>query len=298
MDSKKIYRILSLLFLVLTVLFFVLYLRETKVKGKVSDEFITEAVTNIREHGVKISRNVIDTAIPHEGIYYFEVPDADEHDNIIVDELVTRIFGDNALTSRFETPNGVSVSIYSADNSNELGRIVFDNSDFSFLLIKKGVNVSGTEKPVTNGRTDLLTDENTKLLSLICNNLTNGSEMDTRISGCSGDSESFVVTVLQTVDGHDISDSYINFTFDENELVSVSGKWIVEEPKEKYNNKLTDGVNALYSLDFQQIDKITQQRIVYVMNNAESKRYYLIPMWEISYVSKNGNKVKELVDAI
>ena len=57
-------------------------------------------------------------------------------------------------------------------------------------------------------------------------------------------------------------------------------------------------MNVLYTLDFEQIQSIEYQRIVYVIKNADSDRYYLIPMWEVSYMDKSGEKNIDLIDAI
>ena len=298
MDSKRVYRILSLLFLVLTVLFFLLYAREKNFKDRLSEDFVSEAINNIRSDGIEISESVIHTSVTDVNIYNFDIPVIEEHNNKLSKAVSEAVFGQDVSTSRFETPDGISVSIYDKESKSELGRIVFNNCDLSFSLLKNGINISGIESPVMNGRTDLIDESEKDLVSLVCKKLTNSSKMNYRISGCSGDSDFFVVTAVQTVGGYDVSDAFVNFSFDGNELVSVSGKWIVEEPKAKYNNTLTDGVNVLYTLDFEQIKSIEYQRIVYVIKNADSDRYYLIPMWEISYMDKSGQKKIDLVDAI
>ena len=298
MDSKKIYRIMSVLFLVLTILFFVLYANEKKNKNSLSDEFVTESVINLRSNEIEIDENIIDRIIPNKDIYCYTASSTEEQNELLTKEFTRALFNREVSTARFETPDGVSMRIYGNDSETELGKIVFNNSDSSFVFLKDGVNISGIEKPVLNNRTDFLTDDNIKFLSKICDGLTVGTKMDFRISGCSGDKEFFVVTAVQTVDGHDISDAFVNFSFDNDELVSVSGKWIIEEPKAKYNNTLIDGVNVLYMLDLQQIKSIDSQRIVYVVKTADSENCYLIPVWEVSYTDVNGEKVKELIDGI
>ena len=298
MDSKRVYRILSLLFFVLTILFFFLYAREKNFKDRLSEDFVSEALAHIRSNGVEISESVIETAVSDINIYNFDISILEEHYDKLSKALSEAVFDQDVSTSRFETPEGIAVSVYDNESDSELGRIIFNNSDLSFSLLKTGINISGIESPVMNGRTDLLDDAEKDMISLVCKKLTNSSKMNYRISGCSGDSDFFVVTAVQTVGGYDVSDAFVNFSFDGKELVSVSGKSIVEELKAKYNNTLTDGVNVLYTLDFEQIQSIEYQRIVYVIKNADSDRYYLIPMWEVSYMDKSGEKNIDLIDAI
>lgn len=298
MDSKRIYRILSVLFFILTVFFFVLFLKENMVKGSLSDEYVTEAVINIQAQGVDITKEIISYEIPEKDIYSFVMTDVETHNSEITDVICQYAFENETSTSKFETPVGTVVSVYKKDSDNEIGRIIFNNSEFSFEFMKSGINISGTENPFLNERQDLITTDVYNLVDKVCKNLTNSSKMNYRVSGCSGDNEFFVVTAVQTVKKHDISDAFMNFAFENNKLVSVSGNWIIDEPNAKYSNTLVDGVNALYSLDLREISKIERQRIVYDIKNADSDRYYLIPVWEICYVDKNGERKTYFADAI
>lgn len=298
MDAKKIYRVLSIVFLVLAVLFFVLYRNEQKIKSEISDEFIQSAVENLNESGVNISEEIIEKTIPERDIFYFEIDSLEVHYEVITKALCQSVYASDVSTAKFETPDGISVGIYGKDSQTEIGRIIFNGSDFSFRLYKNGVNISGTDVPVKNGNLEIVSEPNRKLVENICDSLTSGAKVSYRLSGCSGDSDLFVVTSVQMIDGHDCSDIFMNFVFENNELVSVSGKWVAETPKAKYNNTLTDGINVLYSLDIDSVSEVLNQRIVYVLKNADKETYYFVPVWEITYLTKDGVNKVELFDAI
>ena len=288
MDAKIVNRVLSVIFFVLAVFFFVLYNRELNIKSRLSDDFVKEAVLNLENSGVDISPEIINPDIPSKSIYVFEIDSIDNHNDAVAQLLCEKLYGNGVTTAKFEMPDGVSVGIYGGEDKNEIARIVFNNGDSSFRLVKDGINISGTDMPFLNGKTDMISENKQSVILEICKTLSDKSKLNYRLSGCSGDENFSVATAVMTVDGHDCSDVFMNFVFENGELVAVFGRWIIEPVKSKYNNTLIDGINALYELDLDQVSAVTGQKISYKLKSTDSSKYYFIPVWEISYTDKNG----------
>ena len=298
MEVKRIAVILIIIFFSLTVLFYSLYRKEAVNKTLLTDEFVSGAVQNLTSSGVEVSAEDIERTIPEKDIYVFEVPTVDIHHGKITEAITKIVYGGNVTTASFDTPDGISVGIYDKTNeSKEVGRVVFSNENLSFNFSMKGINTSGKSTAITNGDLDVITDSHKNLIKRVIEELSSDSTTF-RISGASSNDEYIIVTVIQKIGGHDIHDVYINFMFHGEEVIDISGKWIVEKVNAEYHNKLVDGVNVLYQLDIENISSIENERLVYLLRKSEYNRFFLIPGWEITYTDKSGKLLMSYFNAL
>lgn len=300
MQARKVYRFLIVIFLVLTLVFYFLYRKESDSKSNLSDDFVADATKNIEKKGVVLSTDVIEKSIPEKNIYTYELKSVSDYEKTVTDCVVSEIFAKNANVASFDTPDGTSVGIYlDGDDSRESGRIVFNSSDLTFNYAKSGVSIEGAYTSVSNGLGDDVNSKNKKFIDSFVKKLSSDSYVTSyRISGYSSNEEYSVVTVIQTIDGYDLYGVYINFVFMGDEVVGLFGNWITQTPGAKYYNKLVDGVNVLYKLDFEEIGEITGEKLVYFLRRGDNNKFFVIPGWEISYIDKNGKNKKAHFDAL
>lgn len=300
MEQKKVVGFLIAVFLVLSVLFLSLYRSEEISKTTLSDDFIEGAVENLSSSDIRIEESVIVRDIPDDDIYYFDNSDTEGNNERIIKAVIDTVYdNENVTTTRFDTPVGVSVGIYSGDDdSAELGRIVFSDNDFSFRYSKKGVSVSGADLPVFGFDEETASAEEQNVVDRICRALAEKEHNSYRISGVGGDENYKIVTAFKTIEKKDITDVYLNFVFENGTLVAATGSWFTYTPKAKYHESLTDGVNVLYKLNLADIKSVDGERTVYRLKKSTDNNCYLVPAWEISYTDKNDNARKAYFDAL
>lgn len=299
MESRKICRLLIAIFIVLILMFCFLFKIEESKQTVLSEEFIFEAVENISSNGISISEEMILRDVPETNIYCLDEKAEEDFFEIISSSLITTVFGGNVSTTQFDTPSGTTLGIYTNEgDESELGRLVFSENDYTFSISRKGVSMSGGEDPITNMDTSSVSETAMGKISEIVEKLNSKSRMDYRITGSTFDNDFLIVTVNQTVAGYDIDTAHINFVFENDDIIIVSGKWITSLAKSEYHNTLTDGVNVLYKLDFDNVSAIHGERIVYSLRKADNNRTFLLPCWEISYNDNNGNFKKSYFDAV
>ena len=261
MDIKKICLFLIVIFTFLALLFNVLYVAELKEKTVLSDELLAGAVENLNARGITVDEEIIDKYTPERDIYFFEV--SNDHFEKICKSVCVNLFGDNVVTTEFDTPDGFSVGI--SDKSSyerEIGRIVLSESEFSFTYRKNGISMYYGDEPIVNMQQDGLTDEILKVIDTLIRDISSSSRLGYSITGCSLSDDYLIVTAMQTIDGNEINDVYINFVLQNNEPVIISGSWITDVPKAKYHNTLTDGVNVLFKLDIEDVKTVLSERVV------------------------------------
>lgn len=298
MEIKRICRFLIVIFLILSLLFNYLYTVELKKRTVVSDELVESAVRNLSSYGIDVNEANIEKNMPERDIYFFEISDNYEYYKKVSSSLCNCLFVSNVVTTEFDTPDGYSVGIYDMTSyGKELGRIIFSRSDLSFVFSKNGLSMKDGDEPIENMQTDEISESIKSVIYDVVVNMTNSSRLGYRIAGSSSNDMYRIVSVMQTIDNNDISNSFMNFVFSEGELVILSGKWITEVPKAKYHNTLLDGVNVLYKLNLDQIKSIDRQEIVYSLRITDNK-CYIIPCWKISYTNKQNDSVISLFDAL
>jgi len=200
--------------------------------------------------------------------------------------------------SKLNTPEGFSVTFSDEENPEvKTGRLLFNESDFGFVYTAYGSNISSNSSVIYNSDVDV--DEyQLSTVSCLVQNLSAHKSMGYRITG-SVEGENYVmVSAVQTVNGIDLHDVYINFVFEEDNLVHAMGRWITVKHSAEYHEELTDGINVLYKLDFDTIGEIKSERIVYTVKKGSTGKYYLVPCWEIITADKEGNVKRDYFDAL
>ncbi len=299
MEIKKICRFLIFIFFVLAILFYSLYTAELKEKSVVSDELISGAVENLNLRDISVNEDVIYKNTPECDIYYFEIGEDKKHFEKICTSICKNLFGSEIVTTEFDTPEGFSVGIFDKSSyEKEIGRIILSESDLSFVYTKNGISMVNGDKPIENMQTDGITDDTAAIIDKVVSDINSGSKLGYNITGSSSSDDFLIVTAMQTIDGNEISDVYMNFVFQENELVIISGNWITEQPKAKYHNTLLDGVNVLYKLDLDFVSSIESESVVYSLRKTSENKCYIIPCWKIGYLDKDGGYKVSYFDAL
>lgn len=299
MEIKKTCRFLILVFLVLSLLFYSLYLAEIENRTKIPDELIYGVVENLSKSGIEINSSIIDANMPEKDIYYFEIESLKEYNMKIAESISFGVFGKDILTTEFDTPEGSAVGILNGnDSKRELGRILFYENDSSFAFSKNGVNMQYGDEPIINMQTDSIDEVVLSDIDRIISGMADDSELGYRISGSSSSDDFIIVTAMQTIDGYDINDSFINFVYSNDNLVIMRGKWIMGNPKAKYHNTLLDGVNVLYKLNLEQVKSILSEEVVYSLRISENGKCFILPCWRIEYTDKNDNIKTSFFDAL
>ncbi len=299
METRRVTRLLIIVFALLSVLFYFLYRSEYESKSVVSEEFVESAVKNLEINGVSVDASVIKREISESDIYVFDVVSFDKHHNAIIDAIMKNAFDKEVSAEYFNVPGGVAVGFYDVeDSSKELGRVVFSDADFAFNFSKNGVNIAGGDEPIFSSDVSNLPDFTEKTVENIAGILNAEDGCGFRICGVSESDGIFAVSLVQTLEDKDINEVFLNLIFENGELVLIKGRWITFLPKAKYHNSLVDGINALYMLDFENVTEISGEQIVYFFRKGENSRYFLVPGWEISYKDNNGAVRKAYVDAL
>lgn len=298
METRKIIRFLILIFAFLTVFFGYLYFDEYNKKNILSDELVLSAIENLESKGIYLEKDVVENNVPEMDIFVYDSMPDDEYYEIISSKFIDSIFGNTAMKTSFDVPDGASFGIYDKhDSTKELGRIVFSNTEMIFSFLKNSVNVSGANEPIFGGDTASVNEELKKTVESLAGSVL-PKNLSYRISGVSGEDELLVITLVETVDGYDINNAYLNFVFMNNELVKIVGNWVLVSPKAVYHEQLVDGVNALYKLDLDDTSKIVSERIVYTLRKSDENKCFLVPGWEIEYKNKQGVDRRVFVDAL
>jgi len=298
MEAKKICRLLIIIFLCLSVLFYALYRYELERRTVISDELVVSAVENLKSRGIEIDSSIIERKKPERDIYYFEIG-GKAHFDIVVNAVSNAIFGTGITMTEFDTPEGLSVGIYDKKSDDrELGRFVLYDRKLSFNFSKTGIDMSYGEKPILNSQTENVSKAVYDCIDRISSALAGTSQFGYVVTGSSSNDSILIVTAMQTVDGNVIKDVYLNYVFVDGELVILSGNWITSSLKAKYHNTLTDGVNVLYKLDLENVVSVISERIVYSLGMTEDNKYYLLPRWEVVYTEKNGSVNTAYIDAL
>lgn len=96
-----------------------------------------------------------------------------------------------------------------------------------------------------------------------------------------------------------ISDMFVNVYISDSDGVAYAcGNRIFAAFSRSYSGTLTDGINALASLDFAAVESILSERIVYVHRYTGSGTHYLIPVWEIAYLDRDNHAQTLYVDTV
>lgn len=299
MEINKTCRFLILVFLVLSLLFYSLYLSEIENRTKIPDELISGVVENLGKSGIEINSSIIDADMPEKDIYYVEIESIKDYNMKIAESISSGIFGEDILTTEFDTPDGFAIGILNGgDSKRELGRILFYENDSSFVFSKNGVSMQYGDEPIINMQTNSIDEALLSDIDRIVSGMTHDSELGYRISGSSSSEDFVIVTAMQTIDGYDINDSFINFVFSNDNLVIMRGKWIIGAPKAKYHNTLLDGVNVLYKLNLEQVKSILSEEVVYSLRISENGKCFILPCWKIEYTDNDDNIKTSYFDAL
>lgn len=297
MEGSKIVKFLIIIFAVLTVVFYSLYYREEKKISVLSEDFVEQAVENLNGRGIEIDKDVIIRQIPDENIYVFTSSIGQGYAQLVADAF-SACFDTKVVTTSLNNPTGLLIALYDSENTEkQLGKLSFSMSDFGFVYSVQGSNITASSPQLVNS--EINPDaEKSALIEKIISRLSDENSKSYRITGSIINDEYEIISVVQTLNGLDVSGVYINFMFENDVLVHAFGSWITEKPTLGYHEKLTDGINVLYDLDFDNVSGIIGQRIVYCLKKGNSNKYYLLPCWEITTVDDDGNVVKEYFDAI
>ncbi len=302
MQSTGVRRLLIVLFALLNIVFLCMYAYEQKSSEYIGEDFVLSAVENLSERGISVSADVLERGIPNLPAGKIVLTDEENNGKKVSDSVVRYTLGNTEVrTVAFETPDGASLSYYSSDESVsniQLAKTEYNNDNFSFSYSDFRYE---KEAEAPSEMIDTLSGEisysEKKLLEnfVLCFEKT--TSLGYRISGCKEYEDGTVFTLVQTFGDADIKDMYMNVLVWNEEILSAKGNWISEKVAKNYKYEMTDGVNAVFGLELEDVGEILSQRCVYTLKRADENTYYLLPVWEINYLDIDGNEHAVVAEA-
>ncbi len=302
MQAAGVRRLLIVLFALLNIVFLCMYAYEQRSSEYVSEDFVQAAVDNLSKRGISVSEQVLERGIPSIAAGKIVLTDKENAGKKVSDSVVQyALDGAKVRTVGFDTPDGASLSYYSADESVsniQLAKTEYNNDDFSFSYSDfRYENEAEAPDEMLETLPDEISYSEKKLLEnfLLC--FEKSTSLGYRISGCMEYEDGTVYTLVQTFGDADIKDMYMNVLVWNEEILSAKGKWISEKVAKNYKYEMTDGVNAVFSLDLEEVGEILSQRCVYTLKRADENTYYLLPVWEIKYLDVDGVEHSVVVES-
>ena len=303
MQSKGVRRILIALFLVLNIAFLCMYLYEYRSSEYVDEEFVLAAVENLSARGISVSNGVFDTQKPNLPAGKIVVSHDKNVARVVSDEIAKFTLGNvDVRIVEFDTPEGISLSFYNDDmvSSNmQLAKTFFSHDGFGFQYSDfryeketqaPGIPVKTISKTISYDEKKILND------FALCFGKT--LQLGYRICGCRIYDDGTLFTLVQTFEGVDIENMYMNILLWNGEILSAKGSWISSKTEKNYRFEMIDGVNAVFTLPLDKVEQIVSQRPIYATKRSDENTYYLLPMWEITYVDVEGKEITSVVENV
>ena len=296
MENSRITKFLILIFAVLTLVFYLMYRNEERKSSVLDENFVKEAVLNLKNQGVQVKSDIIKLEIPDRNVYVFKDTGVDEYSEKISSSFAEG-FEKEMFTTKLDTPSGFSLAFFdSAQKDVEVGKFHFSSDDFKFVYSAVSNSIT-PDSAIIYSDVVSLDAEKLEFIERTARSLNVSNNSDFRITGSVNDGEYCIVSVVQTFNDIEYKDVYINFVFDENGLVHAVGSWVTYDMTAQYHEMLSDGVNALYKLKLDNVSEVVSERIVYSLKKGNDSKYFVVPCWEIAFVDKKGVTVKEYIEA-
>ncbi len=299
METKKLCIFLAIVFAFLSILFSVLYLSTRAKQNYLDEDYISQVQTNLNSRGIKLGESLIKEEIPTNSIYSLKAEYSEESAVNLAKNIASEVYkNQNTSTTCFETPEGLSVGVYS--DSKELFKVVYSQCDFVFEFIdEEAKNETKTIQNYKFSQKNIIIDllvEN--IIEKFVSMLNNGKLYSYKIENVNIDDGFLYASLVQMLDGQDIKDTNLKLAIYDNRVVYASGKWIVFDVGKQYREPLIDGADILYKLPLKSVSEINSQKIVYTLKQVNEDVYYYIPTWKIQYRDKFNLYQSEYFDAI
>ena len=149
----------------------------------------------------------------------------------------------------------------------DIGKIHFSSSDFKFVYSAVSNSIT-PDFAVIYSDSISLDSKKVEFIERTIRSLSQDKKAGFKITGVINDGEYCIVSVVQSYNGIEFKDVYINFVFDESGLVHALGSWITSEFVPKYHEMLADGINAVYKLELDNISRIISERVLYTLKKG------------------------------
>ncbi len=295
MQVAGVRRLLIVLFALLNIVFLCMYIYEQKSSDYISEDFVLSAVENLSDRGISVSVDVLERAVPNFPAGKIVLNDGEDAGKKVSDSVVRFTLGNGQVKAvGFDTPHGTSLSYYSGDESVsniQLAKTEYNNDDFSFSYsdFRYEKEAEAPEEIIDTFSKEISYSDK-KLLEdfVVCFGKSKG--LGYRISGCKEYEDGTVFSLVQVYGDTDIKDMYMNVLVWNEEILSAKGNWISQKISKNYKYEMTDGVNAAFALDLDDVSEILSERCVYTLKRTDENSYYLLPVWEIKYLSAQGDE--------
>ncbi len=295
MQTRKICLFLSVVLLAVCVLFFSLYLNARHQSQTLSDTMIADAAAYFTAIGMHTDKDVISRRIPDHAIYTYKTEERSTLARQLAEQL-SKAYYDAADVSFLETPDGAVCSV-SRENGTGFGFRLYEDA-MTFVYAD---NASETDDAALSyfENEDVPKAEIKKAVAAFASVvLPEGDATGLRITGIAESSDGWLVSTAQTASDSLIKDRWACFVIRDKTVLAVRGCLVFSPYRKAYQEMLTDGINALYQADHTVIDRVLSEEIAYTCRETENGTGYLIPVWKIAYLDREGRNAIQYIDAI
>lgn len=300
MDLKKVCAFLAAAFLVVDVFLLVLCIHSHNNLLYLSNDMVENAVTFIRSQNTSVEPAVIKRKIPDNAIYTFQTENATLAFGVA--SKLSDAFFSGVPVSFVETPDGVSYTI--GKSAEAVASLRVYNDSFRFEYAKTGFRRDSLalSPDAFSGAAPTLTEEQKKAADTFLeslNSVKNARSAYTLCGVMNVDGGVYASFSQNVYADYPISDMFVNVYMSDSDGVAYAcGNRIFAAFSRSYSGTLTDGINALASLDFAAVESILSERIVYVHRYTGSGTHYLIPVWKIAYLDRDNHAQTLYVDTV
>lgn len=301
MFLKKVAVFLALAFLALDLMLAVLYFQTRNNMFVLPERMIDDAAAYLAANDIKLSRSVIEKRIPDNAVYTFAAENTAVSSEVAA-AIAASYFTSEATASMLETPDGMTFSIQADGVSAAALRVYYGSFRFEYSeadFVRES-EVPLSETAFDNGEKVLSAETERavqRFLKLLVSPSAGSALYTVRGSVASGDG--IYVCVSQNVGGaFEINDMFTNLLVRDGRVVYACGNRIFSAVRKSYREQLTDGVNALRSLNLDTVSEILSEEIVYTERSTGNGTHYLIPLWKIVYMDTTSARITQYVDAI
>lgn len=301
MELKRVCAFLVAAFLVVDVFLLVLCIHLNDTLLYLSGDMIDNAVSYVRSQNTAIEPEVIRRKIPDNAVYTFQT--ANTELAMTVASKLADTFFDGAPVSFVETPDGVSYTVGKSTEVAASFRVYTDSFRFEYTTTAFDRETLLLPSEAFSSADLTLSDRQKKGVAAFIEAL-NAAAKSTKASytlcgKTPADGGSFVSLSQNVYADYPVVGMFVNlYVSEDGNVLAACGNRIFASLSRSYAPTLTDGLNAVYALDFSSVAAVQSERIVYTYRYAGGATHYLVPVWEIVYLDRDNHTQTLYVDSV